>query len=209
MNAGSTMKDQTIGGWLEDLGSAKPAPGGGAAAALLVATGAALVEMVTNLTIGKPRYAEHEAVMVQARDEATSLRDAAQTLAAEDEDAFNEVIATYRIGKDDPGRSAAIQAATANAAEPPLRTAELAAQVVALAGRIQPGANVNVLSDVAVAASAAKAALESAAVNVEVNLAALRDEQIVAALRKRLAVQIEATIEAEQIISTVRAGLAR
>jgi len=203
------MKDQTIGGWLEDLGSAKPAPGGGAAAALLVATGAALVEMVTNLTIGKPRYAEHEAVMVQARDEATSLRDAAQTLAAEDEDAFNEVIATYRIGKDDPGRSAAIQAATANAAEPPLRTAELAAQVVAVAARIQPGANVNVLSDVAVAASAAKAALESAAVNVEVNLAALRDEQIVAALRKRLAVQIEATIEAEQIISTVRAGLAR
>jgi methenyltetrahydrofolate cyclohydrolase len=209
MNAGDTMKDQTIGGWLEDLGSAKPAPGGGAAAALLVATGAALVEMVTNLTIGKPRYAEHEDVMMQAREEAKSLRDAAQALAAEDEDAFNNVIAAYRIGKDDPGRSAAIQAATANAAEPPLRTAELAAQVVALAGRIQPGANVNVRSDVAVAASAAKAALESAAVNVEVNLAALRDEQVIAALRKRLAVQIEATIEAEQIISTVRAGMAR
>ena len=62
------MNEQPIGGWLEELGSSAPAPGGGAAAALEVAMGAALVEMVCNLTIGKPAFAEHEAVMTEARD---------------------------------------------------------------------------------------------------------------------------------------------
>ena len=198
------MRDQTIGDWLEDLGSSKAAPGGGAAAALLVATGAALVEMVTNLTIGKPRYAEYESLMIAARDVAGKLREHALALAAQDEDAFNAVVAAYRIPKDDPGRSDAIQAATAAAAEPPLQTAALAAEVIALAGRIRPGANVNLLSDVAVAASSAKAALESAAVNVEVNASALRDP---GTLNERLAGYLTATDEAENIIALVRAAI--
>jgi formiminotetrahydrofolate cyclodeaminase len=200
------MHDQTIGAWLEDLGSSKPAPGGGAAAALLVATGAALVEMVTNLTIGKPRYAEHEQLMVTARSEARTVREQALALAAQDEDAFNAVVAAYRIPKDDPGRSDAIQIATAGAAEPPLQTAALAAEVIALAGRIRSGANVNLLSDVAVAASSAKAALESAAVNVEVNTAALHDP---GTLNERLTAYLPATEEAENIIALVRAATSR
>jgi len=201
------MRDQTIGGWLEDLGSAEPTPGGGAAAALLVATAAALVEMVTNLTIGKPRYAQHDALMTSARDTAADLRQRALTLAADDEVAFNAVIAAYRLPKDDPHRSAAIQTATAGAAEPPLRIAARAAEVIALAAEVQPGANVNVLSDIAVAASAAKAALESAAVNVEVNLAALRDQDLVRALGERLAMHLTAAETAVKIISSVRSGL--
>lgn len=201
------MRDQTVSGWLADLGSAKPAPGGGAAAALLVATGAALVEMVTNLTIGKPRYQEHEALMIEVRDRAATLRQAAQGLADEDEAAFNAVIAAYQLPKDDPDRSAAIQATTAHAAEPPLRTAELAAEVIALAGRIRSGANVNVISDVAVAASAAKAALESAAINVEVNLSALSDVETARTLAGRLAVHAAAAPEADRIIASVREAL--
>ena len=55
------MNEETIGGWLDELASSAPAPGGGAAGALEVAVGAALVEMVCNLTIGKPAFAEHEA----------------------------------------------------------------------------------------------------------------------------------------------------
>ena len=62
------MNEQAIGSWLEELGSSAPAPGGGAAGALEVAMGAALVEMVCNLTIGKPAFAEHEAVMTEVRD---------------------------------------------------------------------------------------------------------------------------------------------
>jgi methenyltetrahydrofolate cyclohydrolase len=200
------MHVQTMAGWLEDLGSAKPAPGGGAAAALLVATGAALVEMVTNLTIGKPRYAEHEDLMIEVRDLAGAVRRGAQEVGAADEAAYNAVIASYQLAKDDPGRSAAIQDATAAAAEPQLRTAQLAAEVIELARRILPGANVNLRSDLAVAASSAKAALESAAVLVEVNVNALHDPQTVENLSARLALYAAATTDADQIISTVRAS---
>jgi formiminotetrahydrofolate cyclodeaminase len=201
------MDEQTVAGWLDDLGSAKPAPGGGAAAALLVATGAALVEMVANLTIGKPRYAEHEPLMIEARDQAIALRRSAMEISAADEAAFTKVIAAYRMRKDDPGRHAAIQDATAGAAGPPLRTAALAAQVIALAGSVQAGANVSVRSDIAVAASAAKAGLESAAVNVEINQAALHDKATVEGLSHQLSTYMAATAEAETIIATVRAAL--
>lgn len=200
---------QPIDEWLADLGSAKPTPGGGAAAALMVATGAALVEMVTNLTIGKPRYAEHEPLMLRARDEAAAVRVKAQTLAADDERAFNAVIAAYQLPRDDPGRSAAIQTATADAAGPPLSTAALGAAVIRLASDILPGANVNVLSDVSVAASAASAALASAAVNVEVNLAALRDRDLAKVLSDELATHLLAADEADTIVSRVRMSLTR
>src|SRR5215813_10405409 len=85
---GEHVREQAIGHWLDDLGSSAPAPGGGAAAALLAATGAALIEMVTNLTIGKPRYAASEAVMLAARDEAIRVRAGALLAASEDERAF-------------------------------------------------------------------------------------------------------------------------
>jgi formiminotetrahydrofolate cyclodeaminase len=200
------MQIQTMAGWLDDLGSSAPAPGGGAAAALLVATGAALVEMVTNLTIGKPRYAEHEALMIAARDEAVALRRGCQELIAADEAAYNAVIATYRLPSDDPDRPAAIQRATAAATEPQVQLAVFAAEVIGLARRILPGANVNLRSDIAVAAASARAGLESAAVLVEGNLAALRDAQTVENLSARLEVSVAAVAEAEQIIAAVRAS---
>jgi formiminotetrahydrofolate cyclodeaminase len=200
------MREQTIGDWLDALGSARPAPGGGAAAALLVATAASLVEMVANLTIGKPRYAEHEPTMIVARDTAIQIRTSALRTAADDERAFDSVAAAYKISKDDPDRSAAIQRTTAAAARPPLQTAELAAQVIALAEGIHDGANVNVLSDIAVAASSARAALESAAINVEVNLAALHDREHAAALANELATHLSAADTATATIRRVREG---
>jgi len=202
-----TNDTRTVAAWLADLGSEKPAPGGGAAAALLVATGAALVEMVTNLTIGKPRYAASEQVMQEVRARAADIRGDAQALADADEAAFTAVVEAYRIPREDPGRSEAIQAATAAAARPPLATAELAAEVVALAGRICEGANVNVLSDVAVAASSARAALESAAINVEINVGALKDAGVADALSQDLARHMTAVADADEIIAAVRSAL--
>jgi formiminotetrahydrofolate cyclodeaminase len=207
------VEDQTVGAWLDALASDAPAPGGGAAAAMNAAVGAALVSMVCNLTIGKPRYAEHEATMTAALERATVLRSGALRLAGEDAEAFSAVTAAYGLPKatDDEkaARTAAIQAALVGAADVPLRTASLAAEVVELAGRILDGANVNVLSDVAVAAASARAALDAAVVNVEINLGAMNDASRRELLARDLAKYTPAGAVADQIVATVRSRISR
>jgi formiminotetrahydrofolate cyclodeaminase len=197
-----------VGTWLEELASAAPAPGGGAAAAMLAAVGAALVSMVCNLTIGKPRYAAHEATMRAALDAATRLRADAVTLAAEDAVVFGAVSDAYRLPKDTDAekaaRTEAIQTALVGAAGVPLRTAAVAAGIIGLTEEILDGANVNVISDVAVAAASARAALEAAVVNVEINLAALRDAESRAVLRAELDKHGPAALTADRVTSAVR-----
>jgi formiminotetrahydrofolate cyclodeaminase len=200
----SRSADMPIGGWIAELASANPTPGGGAVAALMVANGAALIEMVTNLTIGKPRYAEQEAVMIAARERATAIRADALAAVDTDERVFDAVMAAYRLHREDPARALAIQSAATDAARAPLHTAALGAEVIALAGRIRSGANANVVSDVAVAVSAARAGLESAAVMVEVNLAALTDRELVAEMVAELDGYLAATAEAARIYSSLR-----
>jgi formiminotetrahydrofolate cyclodeaminase len=207
------VEDQRIGDWLEDLASAAPAPGGGAAAALQVAVAAGLVEMVTNLTIGNPRYAEHADTMIDARTRAGEQRRLAVRLAADDARAFTAVTDAYRLPKttDDEkaARTAAIQRALLGAAEVPRRTAEAASTVLDLAELIRPGANVNVLSDVAVAAAAVRAALDAAVINIEINMYAIKDE----AERARLGTVVAAAgrdgDRADALVATVRKGLVR
>ncbi len=155
------MNDATIEQWLGELASAAPAPGGGAAAALEVAMAAALVEMVCNLTIGKPAYAEHEEAVQAILDRASPIRRDALGLAAEDAAAFTAVIGAYRLprstGEEAAARSAQIQAALAAAADVPRRTAQAAIAVLELAEELAPIGNANVISDAAVAAAAARA----------------------------------------------------
>ncbi|GAB4006927.1 cyclodeaminase/cyclohydrolase family protein [Glycomyces albus] len=201
------MRKTTIEEWLADLASAKPAPGGGAAAGLNAATGAALVSMVCNLTIGKPKFADHEAVMREALAEAERLRGEALGLAEDDAEAFSGVMAAYKLPKgteeEKAARTEAIQRGLVEAAEVPLAIAANAAAVIRVAGRVLDGSNPNVLSDVAVAASSARSALESAALNVDINLASIKD----AGQRERLAgtlnEALQSKAQAEAIMHTV------
>ena len=207
------MQTETVDGWLEELASQNPTPGGGAAAAMNAAVGAALVSMVCNLTIGRPRYAQYEPELTAALAEAEELRRQALGLAAEDAAAFETVIAAYQLPKADDAekqlRTAAIQEALLGATDVPLRIAALAAAVIGLTRRILAGANSNVISDVAVAASSARAALEAAVVNVEVNLASMTDPQRHNAVRARLAPYPAATAEADAVVAEVRERIAR
>lgn len=204
----------SLGGWLDDLASAAPAPGGGAAAAVDLAIGAALVSMVCHLTIGKPRYAEHEATMTDALARAEAARAASADLAEQDAVAFGAVSDAYRLPRESDGdkaaRRAAIQEALVGAAEVPLLTAERAVEVIDLAGRILDGANVNVVSDVAVAATSARAALQAARINVEINLAALDAGDVHDGLAARLAaVDVEgASARADAMVEAVRRRIA-
>ena len=199
---------RTVGEWLDALASEAPAPGGGAAAAVNAAIGAALVSMVCNLTIGKPKYSAYAETMTHALAEATELRRRALQLADYDAAAFDAVVAAYKLPKESEEekqeRSAAIQRALVGAAEVPLRTAEVAATVIALAAAIEGGANVNVLSDVAVAAASARAALDSAALNVEVNLASMGDAALRESLAGRLAAHLPARQRADELVRVVR-----
>jgi len=200
--------DQPVGAWLEDLASDAPAPGGGAAAAMNAAVGAALVAMVCNLTIGKPRYAEHEPLMRQTLASATELGAQAVQLAADDAAAFGAVTDAYKLPKDTDAekaaRTEAIQAALIGAADVPLQTAAVAAAIIDLAGRIMDGANVNALSDVAVAAASARAALDAAVINVEINLGVMKDAARRDALRAELDKHTAAADTADAIVTTVR-----
>lgn len=208
MTEDDSARDQTIGSWLDELASAAPTPGGGAAAAISAALGAALVAMVCNLTIGKPRYAEHEPLMCDALSSATRLRAHAVRLAADDSAAFSAVADAYRLpsttSSDKAARGEAIQDALVAAAEVALRTATVAAAVIAEAGRILDGANINVISDVAVAATSARAGLTAAEINVEINLKAMRDQERAATLRTELEQHRQQHLVADQILATVR-----
>jgi formiminotetrahydrofolate cyclodeaminase len=205
------VQGEALEDWLERLASSAPTPGGGAAAALAAATGAALVEMVVSLTVGKSAYVEHEPHVQPIGEQARALRRRALELAAADEVAFDQVMAAYALPRqtdvEKAARSAAIQAATADAARPPLEIAEVAARVIELAAALPGRSNRNVLSDVGVAAALAGAALESAAINVEVNLGALKDEGVRDGLRKELAAHLVAGDLGREVVGNVRRGV--
>ena len=184
------MAEETIAHFLDELASGAPVPGGGAAAALEAALGAALVSMVCHLTIGKEKYRAYEQTMMEARATAEELRAQALALAREDSASYSAVGAAYALprGSDEQkaARQARIQEALKGATDVPLRTVALAARVVELCAHIVDGANTNAISDVGVGALSARAALDGAALNVKINLALIKDEAFKAATAARM-----------------------
>jgi formiminotetrahydrofolate cyclodeaminase len=188
---GAALLDVTLGELLGRLGSSDPTPGGGAAAALVGALAAALVEMTANLTLGRPRFAAIQDRAEGIQQASKRLADQLGRLADEDARAFAEVSAAYKLPRRDQSqqvaRAEAIQRSLAGAAAVPMQTARLARDVLGLADTAAPILNAAVISDVMVGAWLAHAALEGAAINVEVNLAAMTD----APLRARLTAELE------------------
>jgi formiminotetrahydrofolate cyclodeaminase len=176
------------------------------------ALAAGLVEMVGNLSIGKPAWAEHEPELTRIRDSAHDLRLAALAHADADAAAFGAVLAAYRLGKqteeDRARRGDAIQTATLRAATVPLEIAATAADVARLAARLPGRSNPNVLSDVAVAATCAAAAIESAAVNVEINLASLHDYATKVAMTGLLGRHLAGAEQARRLAAEIRREIA-
>jgi methenyltetrahydrofolate cyclohydrolase len=174
------MRDEKIGEFLDRLADRVPAPGGGASAALQAAQGAALLAMVARYTTGE-KYAEHQATIGRIITEADELRAIALRLGEADAAAFAAVADAYQLPRstdaDKADRSAAIADALANATWPPAKLIGVAGLVIELAGALVTIGNRNVLSDVAAAAEAARAAAATARVNVEINLAGISNEE--------------------------------
>jgi methenyltetrahydrofolate cyclohydrolase len=196
--------DILVPAFLDDLASSSPAPGGGGAAAVTGAMGAALVSMVCNLTIGRQRYAQVEDEMRAQLDRAESLRAELQQLAEDDVAAFNRLSAAYKLPRvtdsDIAIRKDAIQESLKRATEVPLRTARAAAAILPLCPPVAERGNQAAVSDIGVAALLAHAAVRSALLNVEINLRTIEDALYINQVRAevdRLTEHLSA--EAEQV----------
>ncbi|GAA2797614.1 cyclodeaminase/cyclohydrolase family protein [Saccharopolyspora taberi] len=206
------MRSDTISTFLSDLSARKPAPGGGATAALHAAQGAALVAMVARYSSG-PKYAEHATTIERVRDTADDLRELALDLAEQDISAFGAVGAAYGLPKETPedktARSRAIAAALAEAGRVPAHVVAVADQVVALAEELRPLGNPNVISDIAAAADAARAAASTARINVEINLSASSELENAAELVEAISGTDEIILQAEKTTAAVREQILR
>jgi formiminotetrahydrofolate cyclodeaminase len=184
-----------IDAFLQKLASSAPEPGGGAAAALVGAAGAALVGMVANLTVGREKFAAAQAEMERARERADALRAALLAAIDRDAEAFRAVMAAYRMPRETEAQRAARRQATQDA----LRAASrVPADVVALcedvAGWSRVAAergNPQVISDAAVAALLADAAAQSAALNVRINVAGITDAAFTGPLWAEVAARLD------------------
>src|SRR5689334_3341663 len=105
--ATESILDLRLGEFLQRLGSSDPTPGGGAAAAVVGALGAALVEMTANLTIGKPRLADVQAQASSIAERAADLRQRLELLGDADTEAFDRVTAAYRVPRADDAQQSA------------------------------------------------------------------------------------------------------
>ena len=201
--------NSSIQTFLDDLASERPTPGGGGAAAVSGAIGAALVSMVANLTIGKKNYEAVWQNLEAVNAKAVALR--AELIRAIDEDvvAFNAVMGAYGLPRatdeEKAKRAAAIQAALKDATLAPLRAVKACFEVIRLSAAAAEKGNLNVISDAGVAVLSANAGLRSAALNVFINAKAIKDrdfaEKQIAEVNALLA-QAAATTEA--VYQTVR-----
>jgi formiminotetrahydrofolate cyclodeaminase len=205
------VRNQTIGQFLTALAARVPAPGGGATAALHAAQAAALVAMVARYSDGS-KYADHAEAIRRIRDAADELCENALALAEDDATAFTAVTEAYRLPKTGAAeaatRSAAIATALLAAARPPAFVIGVAARVLDLAEELLPIGNPNVISDVAAAAEAARAAATTARVNVEINLTGVEDVQARSELLAAGGSVGGLCDRADKVTGAVRAGLA-
>lgn len=163
--------------FLTELSSNAPVPGGGGASAAVGAFAAALGMMVTNLTIGKKKYAEYEEELVACRARLENLRDQLIDLVDGDAAAFEPLSKAYSIPKDDPNRDQIMEDALYEASVVPMSIMEtVLAAAKELEILVEKGSRLAV-SDVGVGILFAQAAIEGASLNVYINTKLMKNRE--------------------------------
>ena len=172
-----TWAEKSLREFQDALASSDPTPGGGSAAGVALGQAAALAVMVSDLTLSKDSLQDGWAISEKVKLVAIPLLDEGLELATQDSDAFDAVVASFRLPKatDDEkaSRRDSIRSATLGAAEVPFRTASKALDLLELLPELAEKGNPNAASDVGVAGLLASAALKGAVFNVEINLESL------------------------------------
>ena len=190
------------------LASDAPAPGGGSAAALEGALGAALTAMVCGLTVGKKKYAEFQELAEEAQKKATDLKARFVDVMDRDTEAFNVVSAAFGMPKatdeEKAARSAAIQKGLEGCTKTPFEMMELAVETLELTASILGKSNDSAASDLGVSALSLRAAIQGAWLNVLINIGSLKDQALAEDYRaKGEALLAKALPLADQIYDTV------
>jgi glutamate formiminotransferase/formiminotetrahydrofolate cyclodeaminase len=186
------LASMTLMGFLKELASNSPAPGGGSVAALSGALGAALLEMVCNLTVGKKKYEDVWDEMGKTAQDISLLRVRLLELVDEDTEAFNDVMKAFRMPKgtdeEKEERSKAIQSGYKKAIATPMDTAEVCLKALEIALPVAEKGNKNSISDAGVGADMAASGLEGALVNIMINLGSIKDEGYVKEMNEKIGI---------------------
>lgn len=185
--------------FLDELASSSPVPGGGSVAALAGALGAALSSMVCNLTIGKESYEGAQTEIKAALKESEHLRRQLTDLIDKDTEAFNEVMTAVKMPKETDEqkekRRQALQNAYKNATCIPLQTARICNHVLDIAFIVTEKGNKHSITDAAAAAFLSQVGVETALMNVRINLGSLKDTEFVQKTTSEVAILQQKTKE--------------
>jgi glutamate formiminotransferase/formiminotetrahydrofolate cyclodeaminase len=143
--------------------------------------------MVASMSRGKKAYVQYETQLSEAIARLAQLREELKAAIDADAESYNLVMKAYKSAKESADGDAAISSALKQATSVPLGVAEKVVEVAQIATNLKPITNPNMKSDLTTAIALARAALEGALANVEINLASLKDEAFVTKMRKRAA----------------------
>lgn len=194
--------------FLDILASEEPAPGGGAASALVGAVGTALLSMVANLTVGKQKFRQSEHLMKELLEEASKLQKDLATLIAEDAEAFNKVAAVFKMPKnteeEKAKRKQKMQEALKFATQVPFTIMEKTVEALHLHEKSLGHTNPSAISDTGVGVLCLKAALKGAWLNVKINLNSITEEEFVQNYDKKSKLLLnEGVLIADKVYETV------
>lgn len=199
--------------FVEQLASSKPVPGGGGAAALVGAIGAALAGMVASLTMGKPRYAAVEADIQRLSAECAVLQQRLLLLVQQDADVFEPLSRAYGLPTATPEqkqeKAAQLEEALRLACSAPLEIMRTVAAALPLIAELAEKGSRLAVSDAGCAAACCEAALQAASLNVQINTKAMADRAYAEQANKESHLLLQENLPlARQIFCLVADGLA-
>jgi glutamate formiminotransferase/formiminotetrahydrofolate cyclodeaminase len=173
--------------FVEQLAAPTATPGGGSAAAASAAMAAGLASMVASMSRGKKAYVQYDRELSEAIARLSQLREELKAAIDADAESYNAVMKAYKQAKESANADGVIDTALKQATSVPLGVAERAREVAGIAEKLKPTTNPNMKSDLTTAIALARAAIEGALANVEINLESLKDAAFVAEIRGKVA----------------------